>query len=853
METLLELLPRMERFGEREALQYWNGFRSWRWSYADLCDGIRRFVAHLDRQGIGNGDRLVLWSDSRLEWVAVFWACLARGIEVVPLDHNSSAEFVRRIADETGAKLLVHGSEAASKDWPAPVFAIGALRQLPEGPRFIPAPATGSDVVEIIYTSGTTAEPKGVIHRHSNICANLEPIGSEIDRYRKWARPVQPIRILDMLPLSHMFGQSMGIFVPLLLGGSAVFMEGMHPASIRQAVRRKRISVLVCVPRILDSLRADVERRHSRARMVPASSGGPLRRWWHYRDVHRDFGLKFWAFVVGGATLRPETEAFWSRIGLLVIQGYGLTETSPVVSVNHPFRARPGTLGEVIGEQEVRIADDGEILVRGPSVVGEYLKTGARRVSAVDEDGWFHTGDIGERDAEGRLLFRGRKKDVIVTADGMNVYPGDIETALCEEEEVQDATVVSVGPRGGKRIHAALILHERGVDVLAIVERVNRRLEPHQRIHSASEWPEDQFPSTASTLKRQRRKVAERLAMAAPSRDLRQASGLEELLESLTMRRRDELSDDRRIAEDLGLSSLERIDMLASLEDRYGVELDETAFSRLSTVGDVRSWAERQARGTAQVGHRRKPASLRAAADRGGATRIAPPRWARSRPVSVARDGLHRGVFLPLFRHLIPFSVEGLENLDGADPPVIFAANHASHLDTVAVAAALPKKWQRKLAPAVRQQFFFPSRERPPLGKRTGLRALYCLCCGLFNAYPLSQEVGQVRDSLRYTGELVEAGWCPLVYPEGELSPDGNFQPFQPGVGLMAARLGVSIVPVYMRGMFQVMSRYDSWPRIGSVHVEVGPAIVRQTDEDYTRLATRVETSLRRIAARYET
>ncbi len=848
METLLELLPRIERLGSREALRFWNGYRTWRWSYIDLDAGIRRFVAYLDRHGIGSGDRLVLWADSRPEWVAVFWACLARGVQVVPLDYHSSPEFVNRIVMQTRARLLVHSGVAANPTSPLERFAIESLNGLPDGPRFSPTPASGNDVVEIVYTSGTTAEPKGVIHLHRNICANLDPIRQEIDRYKKWAVPFQPIRILDLLPLSHMFGQSLGIFIPLLLDGSAAFMTGLHPAAIRQTIRRERISVLVCVPRILDSLRTDIERRHPRSKAVPVEPGGPLRRWWHHRDIHRAFGLKFWAFVVGGAMLNPETEAFWSRIGLLVLQGYGLTETSPVVSVNHPFRARRGTLGEVIGGQEVRIADDGEILVRGNSVVGEYLETGTRRARAVDEDGWFHTGDIGDRDAEGRLIYKGRKKDVIVTLDGLNVHPEDIERALTRESGVRDAVVVPVGPASAERIHAALILDDPGEDLLAIVERVNRRLEPHQRIQSASEWPEQEFPCTASTFKTQRQKVAARLSSTAQIPDRGEASRLDEILLKLTRRRREDLSDDRRLAEDLGLSSLERIDILASLEEHHGIELDETAFSALSTLGQVRAWVAGQVESPAP--DRNGESSSTQAIERvATATRVPPPRWARSRPVAAMRGAMRRVLFLPLFRHYIPLSVGGLRNLERAMPPVIFAANHTSHLDTVALTAALPTEWQRRLAPAVRQQHFFPSEETPELGRRIGLRMLYYLCCGLFNAYPLSQDLGQVRDTLRYTGELVEAGYCPLVYPEGKLTSDGNLQPFQAGIGLMSHRLEVPIVPVYLQGLFDVMSLQDSWPRRGPVHVEFGSPILSSEGEEYAQLAERIEASLRWMAA----
>ena len=848
METLLELLPRIERLGSREALRFWNGYRTWRWSYADLDAGIRRFVAYLDGHGIRSGDRVVLWSDSRPEWVAVFWACLARGVQVVPLDRQSSPEFVERISGRTNARLLVHSGASPSSSPSLERFAIESLGGLPEGPRFSATPAKGSDVVEIVFTSGTTAEPKGVIHLHGNICANLDPIRREIDRYKQWAGPFQPIRILDLLPLSHMFGQSMGVFIPLLLEGSAAFTTELHPAAVRHRIRRERISVLVCVPRILDSLRADIERQYPRSKAVPQRPGGPISRWWRHRDIHRAFGLKFWAFVVGGAMLDPETESFWSRIGLLVIQGYGLTETSPVVSVNHPFRARRGTLGEVIGGQEIRIASDGEILVRGPSVVGEYLEAGTRRTRTVDADGWFHTGDIGEQDDEGRLVYRGRKKDVIVTADGMNVHPEDIEAVLTREDGVRDAVVVPVGPASGERIHAALILDDPAENVLAVVERVNGQLEPHQRIQSASEWPDDEFPRTTSTFKTQRRKVAERLCSTAGAPDRTEESGLEQVLLSLTRRSREDLSDEHRLAEDLGLSSLERIDLLASLEDRYGIELNEGAFSNLSTIGQVREWVAGQAASTAP-GRSSAADAATAIEPRTAAGRIPPPRWARTRAVVVVRSAMRRALFHPLFRHYIPLSVAGLGNLDRVVPPVIFAANHTSHLDTVALTAALPPEWQKWLAPAVRQQHFFPTHGTPEWTRRIGLRTLYTLCCGLFNAYPLSQDLGQVRDSLRYTGELVAAGFCPLVYPEGGLTPDGSLQRCQAGIGLMSLRLEVPVVPVHLDGLFDVMSMHDSWPRRGSARIEFGSPVVPGEGEDYVQLARRIETSLRRMGA----
>ena len=174
-------------------------------------------------------------------------------------------------------------------------------------------------------------------------------------------------------------------------------------------------------------------------------------RWWRYRRIHKMFGFKFWAFVVGAAPLDPELEEFWSSLGFLVIQGYGLTETAPIVTLNHPFHSRQGSVGTPIGGVEVKIADDGEILVRGENVTGGYYNA-PDETAAVFQDGWFHTGDIGAVDDTGRLSVRGRKKEVIVTPEGLNVFPEDVERAVGAVDGVRDVAVVGVTTGGEERV-----------------------------------------------------------------------------------------------------------------------------------------------------------------------------------------------------------------------------------------------------------------------------------------------------------------------------------------------------------------------------------------------------------------
>ena len=234
------------------------------------------------------------------------------------------------------------------------------------------------DIVQIVFTSGATAEPKGVVIRHRNILANIVPVEREVLKYKKYARPFLPLRFLNLLPLSHMFGQSMATNIPPMVDGTVVFMRSFNPHDIVRIVKTWRISVIVCVPKILDVLQGARAAHRSVGREPAAEAGCRFRSaGGAIAQIHRMFGLKFWAFVVGAAPLPPELEEFWKRLGFVVIQGYGLTETAPIVTLNHPFKTSTGSVGTPIAGVEVKIADDGEILVRGENVTSGYYE--ARR------------------------------------------------------------------------------------------------------------------------------------------------------------------------------------------------------------------------------------------------------------------------------------------------------------------------------------------------------------------------------------------------------------------------------------------------------------------------------------------
>ena len=703
------------------------------------------------------------------------------------------------------------------------------LRGLPPYERFEASLLSPDDVVEIVYTSGTTGDPMGVVHRHKNICANLTPIQVEMRKYEKWARPFQPVRILDMLPLSHLFGQSLGIFVPPLLGGACVFMREMHAGAILGTIRRERVSVLVSVPKLLMNLAHEVERKFHPPNVPPKRKAisGILERWWRYRKVHAGLGFKFWALVVGGAEVNAEVEAFWTRLGFLVVQGYGLTETSPVVALNHPFNARSGSIGKPLHGQEVKIAPDGEILVRGESVIHDYVGARAGEQGRIDEQGWLHTGDIGEIDSEGRLYCKGRKKEMIVTSEGLNVYPQDVEGVLSAMPQVKESAVVAVRRVGEEQVHAALILRDASADPTAIVAEANRRLESHQRIQNWSVWPEEDFPRTASTMKVKRGEVAWRIAQG-------QTSGKSECAESILARLKGGATTD---AQDLGISSLERVELLSELESHYGVELDERRFAEISSIDELNALLHEASEEPAR------------------AERVLLPRWNRSFPVHALRFVIFQAVIIPLFRNLLTLEVEGAENLKDLNRPVLFASNHQSHLDTPAIFAALPPEWRYRVSPAMSQDYFRAWLEprSAPWRKRLASMFEYFLVTAIFNAYPLPQRMAGVRRALKYTGELIDQGYCPLVFPEGKRTPDGTLQPFKTGSGLMATRLRAPVVPIRVAGLFEIYSIHDHWPKRGTVRVTIG-APLHFADESDEEAATRaIEQAIRRMATAHLT
>jgi long-chain acyl-CoA synthetase len=670
-------------------------------------------------------------------------------------------------------------------------------------------------------------DPKGVVIRHRNVLANIVPVEREVLKYKRYARPFKPLRFVNLLPLSHMFGQSMATNVPPMVEGTVFFTRSFNPHDILRLIKSRRISVLVCVPKILDVLREHATRAWPESKEAPPQGISIPGRWWRYRRVHSAFGMKFWAFVVGAAPLADDLEEFWRRMGFAVIQGYGLTETAPIVTLNHPFKMSKGSVGTPIAGVDVRIADDGEILVRGENVTSGYYQSdpGSRIPDPVfDADGWFHTGDIGERDEQGRIFIKGRKKEMIVTPEGLNVFPEDVERVLNALPGVRDSAVVGVvagGAQGAEeRVHAVLVLGA-GADKDAVVRAANGMLQDHQRIRGASVWTDGDLPRTEGTRKLKRAAIRDWVRSGARPVAAAATDSLESLLARFTHGR--DVSSQTTL-EELGLSSLERVELMIALEDRFQTRLDEARFSQAASVADLKQLVE-QPTAAPEV---EEPVDF--------------PSWNRTWPVRIVRRLSHATWIVPLCRAFAWARVEGREHLRGIDGPVIFAANHLSHMDVPVILAALPARLRARVAPAMAKEFFKP--HFFPEGfswKQVFTNSVnYYLAAFYFNAFPLPQREAGARQTLTYAGTLLGDGWSILIFPEGERSSTGDIKPFRGGIGMMASRLDVPVVPVRLDGVDRVLHMKSKMATPGPVRVAFG-APMRLRGEDYAALAAQVE------------
>ena len=899
---LATLIDDFRRFDREIAVVHYRGNRRHVTTYGDLARLAGRFAAYLAAQGIVQGDRVLLWAENSAEWIAAFHGCLLRGVLAVPLDAAGSADFAARVAADVHPKLAIGdvlllsklaaayaGPEIPASDFPTLAFPPLAfptlafedwLDQLPAAEMGAVSGLSADTPLQILFTSGTTGEPKGIVITHGNVLSSVGPIEDGAQPYMRYERFVHPLRILHTLPLSHVFGQTMGLWVPPIFRAELHFESRLAAPHIVELIRTERISVLAAVPRVLALLKAHLEAARPKLaeRAARSQKLGSWRRWWRFRGVHRAFGFKFWAFVSGGGALPGPLEQFWNALGFVLIQGYGMTETTALITLNHPFHVAKGTIGKPLAGREVKLAPDGEVLVRGPMISGATWQGGQLRPR---QDQWLATGDIAERQESGELRFLGRKSEVIVTAAGLNIHPEDIEAAIEEQPEIAACAVVAMETPTGPEPCAVLACRGSGCHVATAIERANATLAEFQRISRWVLWPEPDLPRT-STGKVRRKPVAAWLAriQAAAATTSSSAPGpgdgafgpssdwLLALIAQITGEAHPGVGDELRLTEDLHLDSLGRVQLSAAIEDRLGIVQSNGLLEDVHTLGELRrlvagaEGAKDGDLGTKGLGTRDQGSEKTGTKELGireQRTAIPPaprvhfvyPEWPWWKPFQWLRVAFLEAIQRPLTWLLAAPRVVG-----PAKPlppgPLLIVGNHVSAYDGPLIQYALAGPLRRHIAVAMAGDMLDDYRhwrnpEWPPGHKGIYLLGppAYWLVTAFYNVFPLPRQ----RDfqlSFAHAGRAMDRGYSVMVFPEGARS-EGHLARFRPGIGLLAKQCGVPVVPTAIRGLGEMKSGRRRWFRSGHLEVRVGEAIRFSPEDSEASITARLHDEVERL------
>ena len=805
-----EYVAHLEHSSSRDALVMRNGLKVQRLTHGGLQRRSYQCARYLLDSGVHEGDRVMLVAQNSIQWIEMLLGTLLLGAILVPVDVQSGDDVVNRAIELTSPRLvfttgtrrqLDHSvtADISELDERISVFPEGPLGESPRGD--LPA--------LIVFTSGTTADPKGVVLTQSNLLANIAALLERIEVPQWW-------RLLSVLPLSHTY-ELTGSLTVLVRGACIHYPVHVTPREIRRSLVDFEITTILAIPQfltlMLDGIRQTAAQQgKSRVLAIAVEMGAhlpfPVRRWL-FASVHRQLGGHLGVVVTGGAPIPPEVAKVWEAMGVRTVQGYGLTETSPILTVNSLDDRPFDSPGRPLANVQLRIGQESEIQVRGPSVFHEYWRRPDATREAFTDDGWFRTGDVGELSA-GYLRIRGRLKFAIVRSSGLKVFPEDVE--LVTPPGIESICVVGVRTASDERVCAFVIADLSDEEIDQAVATMNSQLASFQHVDEWRRWPAKDFPRTR-LLKVDRRRVEEWANSADHVvSEVKMATSDDPVTEIIKLSLRDKRAnfvDSDRLT-DIGLDSLRRMAVISLLDDHLGVSISDERVGATTTVGELRRLVSEVEPHTSEIVQKR---------------------WTYRPWVRQIGDGIRDHVIWPLVHHWVNLEVEGQENLRGSATSLIIFS-HSDDFDGPVIYQSLPKNIRRRLAVATADDVMRQHRV---------LAFIVRLC---FAGFEFARSEPYLP-SLQYVGTLLDRGWNVLIAPEGRISVTGELQKFKSGIGLLAVDLGVAVIPMKTVDLHGTVPLHARWPRRHAhAVVRIGVPMRFSAQEDYEDVTRRLRDAM---------
>jgi long-chain acyl-CoA synthetase len=777
------LLHNVQTVPNKIAAKMQIGFRTRSMSYLQTYLLAQKVATLLEQNNIQKGDPVLICAPNSPFWGCVFWGCLLKGAVIVPLNVQSTANIIELIIAQTNAKIIFDFKNFKHQFVQLKHYHTDFLDEILENLEinFTPAQISEQDLVQIMYTSGTTGNPKGVMLSHKNISSNLQAIDLIIHP------DPNNDRILSILPLSHIYEQTIGFLLPYLNQVEIIYTHNY--SEIRKLLSTHKVTKMLAVPEFLQVFMAKIEsgvaeKKYAKIFHYLLNLSIKINRKWFSRilfyPVLKQFGGALETIASGGAPLSAELERKWNGLGIDILQGYGLTETSPVITTNTYTEKKVGSVGKPLSNVLVKLDDTGQILAKGPNVFMGYYKN-ETKTNEVLVDGWFNTEDIGEFDEAGFLYIKGRKKYMILTPSGQNVYPEDLENILNNLPGILDSCVISLHDK----IHAVLLLDEnyQNLEIAKIIETANHHLTSYQQINSWSLWPLEDFPRTA-TRKVKKNEVEDFLKNNSDQKNQTAPtahSKLVKILAQITKTNINLITPNTKIIGELNLDSLGRVELIGSIEEELRVAISEQDINLNTTVHDLEELIKIK-----------KPISD-------------PPslkKWPRMWWAKMCRVIL-QNMFLVVMHLFVKLKIEGQENLNHLKKPAIFMPNHLSFVDPALLNMALPFRIRNYMAFAAARDFLYQA-----------LRWIAPATELIFNSFPIQREDdANIKLGLEYIGKMLDSGYYVTVFPEGKISKDGTLLPLKLGAGMIATTMDCQIVPVKISGIQDAFPYNQYLPR----------------------------------------